>query len=619
MRRPVAMIMFAMVLAMSQALAGPAQHLAPKSMGFDEDSPLSRAAYRQFYAQAVEEILRQLPDGTCLSRSFALANRLLDQGIRAMVMMKTVHGEPHFWVETQHGFILEANPGGRKLTRVAMALGHENYMVLDKRDAARDRDYLFYYEHGEGVVKWGDLALHKVLHVQTSRPIVYTSDLAGLADEKKDTDALELMLSRNITLLVLQRMPAYLQEDLSELPSLPLAALPLLKLRARQTGCADFFDYYRSYFMDKPNASEISRLKEILMGGLNNERNRTTWLFRESRRWVQPLRDYVLTLLPLKIMAGDYSLRVKSIGASYGGEAYSVGIVVFDTILRYARETLFAHLPEAEREESARKWMRSWDIRLQGYDNDFFVLDAAAKARFSEDPQFPSADRLADEAALKTYQAWISKETLANGKGAAEYRMDTAVKDAFLPAYIDLSDKHLLPILHQEPAEIVVCRNVMQYLDESLWDGIRDAVYKSRSSRYPSFSFLDMEFHEQGKAAIVLPQDFMRAVASGINVRDWTAYRALAQALITLLEQRLQWKYPDEVEERLLRLRRLMEMPVDVRTAENMFYAYTTLVDRNMADLGWKFLDKAIAPYETKTGALWNATMRSGAAVGMAM
>jgi len=114
-------------------------------------------------------------------------------------------------------------------------------------------------------------------------------------------------------------------------------------------------------------AVETSILDQISNGSFGT----ATSFFRDGHEeevvfrkgWVKKLEGYFAVLIPEKVAKGDYHLNIKSIGGANGSEAYSIAIILYEQLVKFAQKN---HLGMA--------WIESWDIQIENYDFSFYHL-----------------------------------------------------------------------------------------------------------------------------------------------------------------------------------------------------------------------------------------------------
>ncbi len=109
-----------------------------------------------------------------------------------------------------------------------------------------------------------------------------------------------------------------------------------------------------------------------------------TALFRSHRTWLTSLEKFTRELVREQDKRQDRTIRVSSLGASTGAEAYSVAAIVLSSLEDYATEL---GVPDEEREE----WLNSWNVEILAVDYELGPLLNAARGTFAY-PEGPASD-----------------------------------------------------------------------------------------------------------------------------------------------------------------------------------------------------------------------------------
>jgi chemotaxis methyl-accepting protein methylase len=259
------------------------------------------------------------------------------------------------------------------------------------------------------------------------------------------------------------------------------AFMPLVRyLAARENRGVG--EYCRLLVSDPAAFEAFRKIVVDAVSGTGVAGTRKTWFFRDYGTWGGPLRDYVDALIRSKIERDDTALTVKCIGAASGKEAYSIGAVIYSSLLRVARER-YGYASD----EAAEQWMRLWDIRLEAYDKDMSLLDVAATGAY------PAQD-LFDDDRRGLSAAGVLKDFFSSWE---EYLVVKPImRDWLRPVYVDLNDPALTAaVLGERPGDIIFARNVLFTLNEDAKAGLIAAMRRGafQVKEYPAFYFTDRD------------------------------------------------------------------------------------------------------------------------------
>jgi len=203
--------------------------------------------------------------------------------------------------------------------------------------------------------------------------------------------------------------------------------------RLKDHGLTSFQDYYYFLKYDSGRRQELERLFAVIT---TNE----TSFFRNLPQ-LKIFQDTVLPeVLNAKRRAGVKKLRVWSAGCSTGEEPYTLAIIL--------KEVLGSEI-------------HAWDIRIIGNDLSTDVLDRARTAIYSK-----YTLRSTPEDIVKRYFT-------SNHNGTFGILPEVRSMVAF--SRINLSDRFQLKTV--EPSDIVFCRNVIIYFDESVKKLVINGIY----------------------------------------------------------------------------------------------------------------------------------------------
>jgi len=213
--------------------------------------------------------------------------------------------------------------------------------------------------------------------------------------------------------------------------------LPTLqrKLAARLThlGLDTFISYYRYLLHDSRGAEELHEL-------INTITVDQTAFFRHARQF-EVLADIVLPQMERQ-KQDTKKLRIWSAGCATGQEAYSIAMVVNDTLGRD----------------------ENWDIKILASDIDTGGLRFAQKGSYSSG----SIEHVPQEYVDK----YLDKGT---GRDAGFYTVKQVLKEIILFRRLNFTEGQF-PFM--TPVDIVFCRNVLIYFDGKLKRRLIDRFFR---------------------------------------------------------------------------------------------------------------------------------------------
>ncbi|MCD6459900.1 hypothetical protein J7L67_04450, partial [bacterium] len=206
-----------------------------------------------------------------------------------------------------------------------------------------------------------------------------------------------------------------------------------------------------------------------------------TSFFRNSKNWLADLENYLDDLIVQKVADDDFSISARSIGSATGREAYSLGAVVEQRLLKYARKDIYKDITdETEKEQSAQQWVDKWDVKLYILDISSHRLAVAQEGSYrllNMEMEF-----------LKKYPEYKDMFAEVIDAGVSEKRPFVALvsdrlKRWAVPVYINLNGD--LSPLSRTPSEISFVKNVLYFVKKP--SSVINAVLDSTNSAYKSF------------------------------------------------------------------------------------------------------------------------------------
>ncbi len=195
-----------------------------------------------------------------------------------------------------------------------------------------------------------------------------------------------------------------------------------------------FKDYYHFLKYDRKKDQELSDIMDLVT---TNE----TYFFREAFQ-LKAFTDEILPeLKALKEKRGERSLRIWSAGCSTGEEPYTIAMLMLDS-----------------------GSFRDWHVEIIGTDISLRVLQQARKAVYGK-----SSFRATDERYVRRF--FQMQDDC--------YKITDEVKELVTISQLNLFDMNRLALLGK--MDLIFCRNVMIYFDQSAKKRVIDAFHTSLS------------------------------------------------------------------------------------------------------------------------------------------
>lgn len=195
---------------------------------------------------------------------------------------------------------------------------------------------------------------------------------------------------------------------------------------------ASFKDYYHFLKYDRKRDQELSDIMDLLT---TNE----TYFFREAFQLKAFTDEIVPELVAFKEKKGDRSLRIWSAGCSTGEEPYTIAMLLL---------------------EMGR--FKGWRLEIIGTDISHRVLQHARKAVYGR-----SSFRATNESYVKRYF-----QEQDNG-----FKVADEVRELVTISQLNLVDQDRLALLGR--MDVIFCRNVIIYFDQTAKKRVVDEFYKS--------------------------------------------------------------------------------------------------------------------------------------------
>jgi chemotaxis protein methyltransferase CheR len=208
-----------------------------------------------------------------------------------------------------------------------------------------------------------------------------------------------------------------------------------LQRRLKECHLDSFYSYYR-LLISKEGKNELARLLE------NLTINETS--FFRNKAQLELFHKYILDeLIRRKQAHRDYSLRFWSAGCSTGQEAYTLAMLVADSLAYYnLRHPLAAGVPSPK-----PLIPPPWKVEIMASDISYSVLRAAQEGTYSE-TQMASVD--------------YSYRLRYFDKTGERYSVKKALKEVVHFDFHNLKTEYL-----PQRNDVIFCRNVMMYFDEA--------------------------------------------------------------------------------------------------------------------------------------------------------
>ncbi len=195
---------------------------------------------------------------------------------------------------------------------------------------------------------------------------------------------------------------------------------------------ANFREYYHFLKYSRDRDQELSDIMDVLT---TNE----TYFFREAFQ-LKAFTDEILPEIKVaKEKKGERELRIWSAGCSTGEEPYTIAMLLLDM-----------------------RCFQDWKVEIVGTDISHRVLQQARKAVYGR-----SSFRTTDERYLRRY--------FTDHDGA--FRIADEVRKLVTISHLNLFDENRIILLGK--MDIVFCRNVIIYFDQTAKKRVVDTFYRS--------------------------------------------------------------------------------------------------------------------------------------------
>lgn len=213
-----------------------------------------------------------------------------------------------------------------------------------------------------------------------------------------------------------------------------------------------------------------------------DEYNSETGFFREGVHWVDSLESYFSDLIDQKVLFGDFSVSMKSIGSSFGREAYSMASVLVRVLQKYAYKNVYGHMEEGEaKADFVNRWIDQWDIKI-------YLLDRS-----------PQHHAIAQEGVFSLLYIKEQEED-AFRKMSRVFGDDfVVVKDMLRkwihPILVDFTEESFT--LENTVSEVTFLMNILPYMVEDHQAKMINEVRHSFNPSYKSFFAYNIGFSSQ--------------------------------------------------------------------------------------------------------------------------
>jgi len=250
------------------------------------------------------------------------------------------------------------------------------------------------------------------------------------------------------------------QKDQEEF--IPIIMLEYFKQQAALSNM-NLEEYYKNLVNDP---KEVDKIASNIFDGYVSfiTADTATGLFRFR---VGVVRDYFDQLIEQKVANNDFSITVLSVGSSYGYEALSIAMVLYDRMQNYAK----AHISEDE--NTVKDWIKGWNINFRLFDKNFTVLKEA-KDFLAGERRLPLRIKIwgknEDPKVLAYRDALISRyiinveEYEQNGKKGeiGDIAPEILSSFRFTVEYLNLFDDEQIQRLIEIPYEVAFHANVLK-------------------------------------------------------------------------------------------------------------------------------------------------------------
>ncbi|MCB1194613.1 hypothetical protein KDK77_00370 [bacterium] len=252
-----------------------------------------------------------------------------------------------------------------------------------------------------------------------------------------------------------------------------------------------------------------------------------TEFFRNVFYWQTNFNNYLQDIIAQKTALNDLTLSVKSIGASYGKEAYSIAALIAYELAHYARAILFAGNPN--RDVLTREWVDSWDISIYAFEKDYQKLATLQEGVYlikGSDVNYTDYHTLFREMPgfidlLFADSASIVRSSYSGERGFASI-VNRRFKKWVVPVPADLGTDEGRELVKRYPAEIAFAMNILPYFNPATTPnnvqpvtadtpGVREllgAINESFNPHYKSFFMYDLDGMRAVGHSLIPSQEF---------------------------------------------------------------------------------------------------------------
>ncbi len=190
-----------------------------------------------------------------------------------------------------------------------------------------------------------------------------------------------------------------------------------LNSRIRELNIGTYSEYYRYLRYSPKRRQELEEIIELLT---TNE----TYFFREEYQ-LRAFRDEILPEL-IRNNAGDKKLRIWSAGCSTGEEAYTVAMLVYESIK-----------------------LKDWDVEIFANDISRKVIQKARKGQYSRSSFRSTRDDIIQKYFREQNNMFV---------------IDERIRSMVSFGHLNLLDEEMLQLIGD--VDLIFCRNVLIYFDK---------------------------------------------------------------------------------------------------------------------------------------------------------
>lgn len=221
------------------------------------------------------------------------------------------------------------------------------------------------------------------------------------------------------------------------------AFVPYFETYAKEVGHPDAEAGLKFLLSEEPSAVETRRgLGRLLRSGSARSES-WTYIFRDAALWQKHLEAYLDGRVSAKAASGDRSLKVKSVGAAYGAEPYTLAILTEAALKRAGEDP------------------KAWDVRIDAADMSLMSL-ISAREGFYKDPD--GGGYFIPRSAGEALRREAAEGRLLPAGTPGLYRLREDLRPWVAPLYIDLNDVRQHRALTEGRSDVVFANYVLTHL-----------------------------------------------------------------------------------------------------------------------------------------------------------